>query len=275
MKKKISIVVLWAMALAVLTCGCARADHDADLDVLMPMTQTEGEQGDAKQEVLEEGVAEEGTEPSHTEETEPSHIEETEPSPMEEEVDSAESDTTESADAQKSEYLEYAEVLGDGVILYRREMKVRRPKAYTTVAELLPDLAGEDYIIFYGDAEDYDIRPGYDNPQRIQVMESFYGDVKAGDTVLWQAVGMVVQYCSDVNMLFPTPGGAVPYGESVFILKVVERNGSELTCEAPLAWYSEIEVHKEKVDYIEQCINDGTVTPKQLFTLDLIETYLK
>ena len=267
MKKKISIVVLWAMALAMLSCGCARVDHDADMDVLMPMTQTEGEQGDAKQEVLEEGAAEEGTEPSH--------IEETEPSLTEEEVDSAESDTTESADAQKSEYLEDIELLGDGVVLYKREVKVRRPKAYTKVSELLPDLVGEDYIIFYGDAEDYDSRPGYDNPQRIQVMESFYGDVKAGDTVLWQAVGMVVQECSDVFMLVPTPGVKVPYGESVFILKVVERNGSELTCEAPLAWYSEIEVHKEKLDYIEQCINDGTVTPKQLFTLDLIETYLK
>ena len=267
MKKKISIVVLWAMALAVLTCGCARVDHDADMDVLMPMTQTEGEQGDAKPEVLEEGAAEEGAELSR--------IEETEPSLTEEEGDSSEAEPNESAEPQQSKYLEYPEVVGDDVILYKREVQVLRPKDYTTVAELLPDLAGEDYIIFYGDVEDYKTRAEYGTPHRIQVLESFYGDVKAGDTIIWQAVGMVVQHCSDMVGLFPTPGGEVPHGESVFILKVVERNGSELTCEAPLAWYSEIEVHEDALKYIEWCINEGTVSPEQLFTLDLIETYLK
>ena len=275
MKKKISIVVLWAMALALLTCGCARVDHDADLDVLMPMTQTEGEQGDAKQEVLEEGAAEEGAELSRTEETEPSHIEETEPSPMEEEGDSSEAEPNESVDAQQSEYLDYPPIGSDDIVLYKREVQVLRPKDYTTVAELLSDLAGEDYIIFYGDVENYKTRADYGAPHRIRVLEAFYGDAKAGDTIIWQAVGMVVQHCSDVVGLFGTPGGGVPHGESVFILKVVERNGSELTCEAPLAWYSEIEVHEDALKYIEWCINEGTVSPEQLFTLDLIETYLK
>ena len=266
MKKKISIVVLWAMALTMLTCGCARVDHDADMDVLMPMTQTEGEQGDAKPEVLEEGAAEEGAELSR--------IEETEPSLTEEEGDSSEAEPNESAEPQQSKYLEYPEVVGDDVILYKREVQVLRPKDYTTVAELLPDLAGEDYIIFYGDVEDYKTRAEYGTPHRIQVLESFYGDVKAGDTVIWQAVGMVVQYCSDVVGHVPVPGSSSPYGKAIFILKVVERNGRELTCEAPLAWYSLTRDNENAWNNINYQIKNGNEWPKYLFALDLKETYL-